>query len=143
MKVTSELKKYIKRSFDEKKEKTRQEIKQKADDAYDAKLKEMEESDEFKALKEAYHVFKDKFYDEKYDSKTSKESWYLRFFDEYEEASYFIRKSYNFYDSEQTKEIHLACDELDKQCEKVLIKLTYEKDLDAVKELLAEYDIYL
>ena len=139
MKVSTELKNFIKRSFTEKRNNCRKEWEERINKEYKDKIEEIEESLEFKNFKEAYLIFKNRFDDEQYNSKNSEEPWYLNFHDGFCGED-FVKKMYW---NRRDREADIACAEFDKQCEKVLIQLTYEKDIEGIKELLAKYDIYL
>ena len=148
MKVTTELKNLIKRSFDEKRAKVTRELKAVATDMYEEKRKEVANSKEFKAYVKACKALYERFEEEYksqgnyYDGKTPFRLYLENMGDVKVED---IIKSNADYYSKYNKDIQTNVSEeiktLDLAQESLMIKLTYEKDLDTVRAMLAEYDI--
>lgn len=148
MKVTTELKNLIKRSFDEKRAKVTNELKEMSKKLYEDKKKEVENTKEFKAYvkacKELYERFEEDYNRQGnyYDGNTSYRLNLNNMKNVIVEdivkdnSDYYAKynKTFNTNIDKEIKELNLAQESL-------LIKLTYEKDFDAIKEMLAEYDI--
>lgn len=148
MKVTTELKNLIKRSFDEKRAKVTRELKATATDLYEEKKKEVANSKEFKAYVKACRALYERFEEDykaqgnRYDGKMP----FILYLDNKNDvkienvignnADYYAK--YN--ESIQTN-VNKEVKALDLAQESLMIKLTYEKDLDTVRAMLAEYDI--
>lgn len=148
MKVTTELKNLIKRNFDEKRATVTRELKEVANDLYESKKKEVENSKEFKAYvkacKELYERFKEDYDAQgyRYDGKTP----YRLHLDNMNDVEVvdIIKDNidcYAKYNEDITTNINKEVKALDLAQEALMIKLTYEKDLDKIREMLAEYDI--
>lgn len=149
MKVTTELKNLIKRSFDEKRAKVKTEAESKVREEYEYFLNEFGKSKEFKAYAKAaqnlYDTFKNQMNNNDYGSDCK--PWYA--------SSYFSNlngvkpnniccdnvSTYMRYNDKAMKEVRDKVKELDLAQESLMIKLTYEKDLETVRAMLAEYDI--
>lgn len=138
LKVSTELKNVIKRSFEEKKKTLRKDMERQNEESYQKKLKELEDSKEFKAYVKAYKALEEKFYDEKFNIHNSEESWYVSFHEPHSDS--FIEKKYW---SKRDSLIEKEMTKLEQEKETLLIKLTYEKDFEEIKKMLAEYEIYL
>ena len=149
MKVTTELKNLIKRSFDEKRATVTREIKAVATDLYEEKKKEVSNSKEFKAYVKACKALFERFEDDYnaqgnsyYDGKTP----FRLYFDKINDVKIenIIGSNVDYYskynDDIQTN-VNKEVKALDLAQESLMIKLTYEKDLDTVRAMLAEYDI--
>lgn len=149
MKVTTELKNLIKRSFDEKRAKVKSEANEKARVEYESFLNEFGKSKEFKAyVKSAqnlYNAFEDKMTKNNYGNDCM--PWY--FSSSFEalnevEPGNMLRdnvSTYGRYNDDTMKEVRDRVNELDLAQESLMIKLTYEKDIETVRAMLAEYDI--
>lgn len=149
MKVTTELKNLIKRSFDEKRAKVKSEANEKARSEYENFLNEFGKSKEFKAYVKAaqnlYNAFEDK--NPKSDYGSDCMPWcFSSSFDNLDEVkpSDLLKSNvstYGRYNDDTMKEVRDKVNELDLAQESLMIKLTYEKDLETVRAMLAEYDI--
>lgn len=147
MKITTELKNLIKRSFAEKRAIVQAEARGIARKQYEAVLNEVANSDEFKeynkaanALYERLKDLNDKSYGE------GCEPYYIYHVCELNDVKpeYFIKdnvNSYVKYDESIMKMMRDKDKELELAQESLMIKLTYERDLDKIREMLAEYDI--
>ena len=151
MRVTTELKNLINRSFDEKRAKIKTDAESKAREEYEYFLNEFGKSKEFKAYAKAaqnlYYTFKDQMSKNDYGSDCK--PWYA--------SSYFKNLDgdgvkpnmlcgnnvsiYMRCNDETMKEVRDKVKELDLAQESLMIKLPYEKDLETVRAMLAEYDI--
>ena len=148
MKVTTELKNLIKRSFDEKRATVTREIKAVVTDLYEEKKKEVANSKEFKAYVKACNALFERFEDDynaqgnSYNGKTP----FKLYFDKIKDVKIenIIGSNVDYYskynDDIQTN-VNKEVKALDLAQESLMIKLTYEKDLDTVRAMLAEYDI--
>lgn len=147
MKVTTELKNLIKRSFDEKKHRIIDMSEESANKGYEEKLREVSASKEFKALAKAANAFCEKFEDDKSERYSSDGyPWYLKNFD-------FLQNikakciycnnvsSYSRYNEDIQYNTEQKIKELEIARESLLIKLTYEKDIETIRSMLADYDI--
>lgn len=147
MRVTTELKNLIKRSFDEKRAIVRREAESIARKKYENVFSEVNNSKEFqdyvKAANALYERFKDlskKSYGEEC------EPYYVYNFSDlndikperivHDNVSTYVRYNKDIMAEEREK-----ITKLDLEQESLMIKLTYEKDLDKIREMLAEYDI--
>lgn len=150
MKVIAELKNLIKRSFDEKREKIKREIELAANNLYEEKRNEVISSKEFKAYVKACKALYERF-EEDYKSEGSYYSGDTAYrlkiqgFDDIKPESIISDNSsyYVKYNSDIQNGLGDKVKELDLAQESLMIKLTYEKDLDTVREMLAEYDIVI
>lgn len=149
MKVTTELKNLIRRSFDEKRAKVKAEANEKARTEYESFLKEFAKSKEFKAYLKAaqnlYNAFEDKIAKNNYGDDCM--PWYFTStFEELNEVEPddMLRdnvSAYGRHNDDTMKEVRDKVKELDLAQESLMIKLTYEKDIETVRAMLAEYDI--
>lgn len=148
MKVTTELKNLIKRSFDEKRKKVKVEAENNARKEYEDLLSVFGKSKEFKdyakAANNLYNAFADK---SKNNYGSDCKPWYF--------ASMFknlngVKPDDMLGDNVSTfsrcndgiiKEVRNKVNKLDLAQESLMIKLTYEKDIETVRAMLAEYDI--
>ena len=147
MKVTTELKNLIKRSFDEKRAIVQKDAGNVARKEYENVLTEVTNSKEFKDYTKAANAFYERFknlntksYGEEcepyyvynlYDLKDIKPERIV-----HDNVSAYVR-----YNNNLMAEVRAKVEELDLAQEALMIKLTYEKDLDKIREMLAEYDI--
>lgn len=149
MKVTTELKNLIRRSFAEKRASVERSTKQEVETQYDSVIASITDSDEFKNLAASASVFYDKYKDmicSTYGE--NMQPWYAsdRFTQlskliETSTATYFFPSNCSAYSMRCNRALDAQLRELNLQEEALLIKLTYEKDLDIVRAMLAEYDI--
>lgn len=148
MKVTTELKNLIKRSFDEKRVKVTNELKSVATDLYEEKKREVANSKEFEAYVNACNALYERFKEE-YESQGNYYSGKVpfRFYLENmnnKKIEDIIKSSVDYYckyNEEIQTNISKEIKALDLAQESLMIKLTYEKDLDTIRAMLAEYDI--
>ena len=146
MKVTTELKNLIKRSFDEKRTKVTNEFKAVANEMYEQKRKEVEDSKEFKdylnACKALYERFEEdcKSQGNRYDGN---KPFHLCLNKDIkiENIVNCNVDSYVYYNKNNKTNLNNEKQKLDLAQESLMIKLTYEKDLNTIREMLAEYDI--
>lgn len=151
MKVTTELKNLIKRSFDEKRAKVSSELKSVAQDLFEEKRKEVASSKEFKAYVKAsaalYERFKDDYKEQgdNYNGKTAYNFRKLSNLSDVEVEDIVGNNSdyYARYNEDIKTNVKKEITELDLAQESLMIKLTYEKDLDDVREMLGEYGIII
>lgn len=150
MKVTTELKNLIKRSFDEKRESVRRENKEIANKLFKEKEKEVISSKEYKnyvkAAQALYERFKDDYENQgnTYDGKTFYNLKFSLIKDI--KPSSIIASNIDYYcryNDEVSKNIKRGIDLLDLAQESLMIKLTYEKDMDTIKTMLSEYGIVI
>lgn len=150
MKVTAELKNLIKISFDEKRSKVTNEIKAVAKDLYEEKKKEVSTSKEFKAYVRACKALYERFeedYKAQGDYYSGNTAYKMNISDLknvkvedivsdniscYSKCNNDIQTNF----SKEIKALNLAQESL-------LIKLTYEKDLDIIRDILAECGIVI
>ena len=147
MKVTTELKNLIRRSFDEKRAVVQKEAEDFARKEYENVLEEVANSKEFDAYIKAANAFYERFKDLNSNSYGEKcEPYYVYHLGDLKD----IKperivcdnvKSYVRYNNNLMAEVRAKVEELDLAQEALMIKLTYEKDLDKIREMLAEYDI--
>ena len=144
MKVTTELKNLIKRNFDEKRSKVKQKVIDLSKKEYEEMKKEFENSVEYKNFVSASNALFKAFESQAvYPYSENKKPYY--FTTHFKELAKnkvedFISEDYYFSNKNQEKwkdEIN----KLDLEQESLMIKLTYERDLDKIRALLAEYDI--
>lgn len=150
MRVSAELKNLIKRNFDEKRAKVRNEIKSMSQGLYEDKKKEIASSKEFKAYVKASKALYERFQEDSkkegnyYDGNTP----YRLHIDRLKDVKIedIIVNNINYY-SEYNKELQTnigkEIETLDLAQESLMIKLTYERDLDKIREMLAEYEIFI
>lgn len=150
MKVTTELKNLIKRSFDEKRAKITNEIKSNAKDLFEEKKKEVATSKEFKTYVKACKALYEKFEEDYkaqgnyYDGKTVYNMKIGNLTDvKVEDIITDNVSCYSKYNDDIQTNISKEIKALDLAQESLMIKLTYEKDLDTIKAMLAEYDIVI
>ena len=150
MKVTTELKNLIRRSFDEKRANVSNEIKSVAKDLFEEKRNEVIASKEFKtyvkACKALYERFEKDYKSEgNYYSGNTAYRLKIEGFNDIKPEDIISDNSsyYSKYNVDIQNELGSKVKELDLAQESLMIKLTYEKDLDAVREMLAEYDIVI
>ena len=150
MRVTTELKNLIKRNFDEKKKIVRIEAENAARAEYEALVNEFANSEEFKNYVDAEKAMFAKLdsIKETYGTSTVNERkpWGFYPYRSEQDPKHLIRdevRNYVYGNSSISNDINRKIDELNLAQESLLIKLTYEKDLDKVKALLAEFDITL
>lgn len=148
MRVTTELKNLIKRSFDEKRAKVTNELQAAAIVLYEDKKREVVNSKEFeayvKACKDLYERFKEEYESQgSYCDSKAPFRFYLTNMNNIRIED--IIKSnvdyYSKYNEEIQTNISKEIKALDLAQESLMIKLAYEKDLDTVRAMLAEYDI--
>ena len=150
MKVTTELKNLIRRSFDEKRANVSNEIKSVAKDLFEEKRNEVISSNEFKAYVKACKALYERF-EEDYKSEgnyySGNTAYRLKIegFNDIKPEDIISDNSsyYSKYNTDIQNELGSKVKELDLAQESLMIKLTYEKDLDTVREMLAEYDIVI
>lgn len=148
LKVTTELKNLIKAEFANKRKAVENEIKLKREENYKAELEKMKYNKTFNEIKKLFA----KLYDEwrveyleendRYNKTTAQDFVYLRSeFKKFSdmEPEYLLGNNKWCLDEIDEGAIRIA--ELKKQEQSLLIKLTYEKDLEVIKQMLAEYDI--
>lgn len=152
MKVTTELKNLIRRSFNEKRAKIKSEIKSSATSLYEEKKKEVATSKEFKTYVKACQALYNRFeQDYKKQGRSSYDGgtpYSFRNFDglnnvKVENIIGSNVEYYSKYNEDITTNISKEMQVLDLAQESLMIKLTYEKDFDTVKAMLAEYDIVI
>lgn len=147
MKVTTELKNLIKRSFDEKRAIVKREAENIARKEYENVLEEVSNSKEFKDYVNAANAFYERFKNLSAKSYGEEcEPYYVYNLSDLKniEPKHIVRDnvgSYARYNNSIMEEVRSKVEELDLAQESLLIKLTYEKDLDKIREMLAEYDI--
>lgn len=147
MKVTTELKNLIKRSFDEKRAIVQKDAENVARKEYESVLAEVANSKEFDAYIKAANAFYERFKNLNTNSYGEKcEPYYAYHLGDLKniKPEHIIHenvKSYVRYNNELMAEVRAKIEELDLAQEALMIKLTYEKDLDKIREMLAEYDI--
>lgn len=147
MKVTTELKNLIKRSFDEKRAIVQKEAEGIARKEYESVLGEVASSKEFKDYIKAANAFYERFknlHTKSYGEEC--EPYYVYNLSDlkdikperivHDNVSAYVR-----YNNNLMAEIRARVEELNLAQEALLIKLTYEKDFDKIREMLAEYDI--
>lgn len=150
MRVTTELKNLIRRSFDEKRANVSNEIKSVARDLFKQKRNEVISSKEFKAYVKACKALYERFEEDHklqgdYYSGNTAYKFKIDGFDDVKVEDIIIDNSsyYSKYNNEIQDKLGKQIKELDLAQESLMIKLTYEKDLDTVRAMLAEYDIVI
>ena len=148
MKVTAELKRLINAAFDLKVSKAREELIKTNKEVYESKKKEFENSKPFKnyvkACEELYEYIKDDLAlvgCNGWGEKLTKPYYYVRGEVDYlkePKCTHFITPCISSFTDRQFKKDTFQTDK-----DTLLVKLTYEKDLDKIKELLKEHDIEL
>lgn len=135
MKVTTELKNLIKRKFKEKENAYVEEQKKLMEESRNKRIKEIEESKEYKYYVDATNRLV------KFISDLENKYPYKDRFDNgfYYTLSYLGVKDAKDFVYNTTYGVDVST--ITEQMEKVLIRLTYEKDFEKVVELLAEYGI--
>ena len=147
MKVTTELKNLIKRSFDEKRTIVQKEAEGIARKEYESVLGEVASSKEFKDYIKAANAFYERFKDLNTNTYGEKcEPYYAYHIDSLKDIKPESIvcdnvRSYVRYNDNLMAKVRAKVEELDLAQEALMIKLTYEKDLDKIREMLAEYDI--
>lgn len=135
MKVTTELKNLIKRKFKEKENVYVEEQKQIMEETRNKRIKEIEDSKEYKDYVDATKKLQT-FVNELEHKYPYKERFENGFY--YTTDSLCVKDARNFtYNTTYSVDVS----PITEQMERVLIRLTYEKDFDKVVELLKEYDI--
>ena len=148
MKVTTELKNLIKTEFANKRKAIETEIELKRKEGYKAELEKMKYDKTFNEIKrlfaKLYEEWRVEYLEEedRYSKTTAQDYAYLR--SEFKrlgdmEPEYLLGNNEWCLDNIDEGATKIA--ELKKQEQSLLIKLTYEKDLDVIKQMLAEYDI--
>ena len=150
MKVTTELKNLIRRSFDEKRANVSNEIKSVAKDLFEEKRNEVISSNEFKAYVKACKALYERFEEDyklegNYYSGNTAYRLKIEGFNDIKPEDIISDNSscYSKYNTDIQNELGSKVKELDLAQESLMIKLTYEKDLNTVREMLAEYDIVI
>lgn len=151
MKITTELKNLIKRSFDEKRAEIRKLSAKEAQIAYEKMVINFEKSKEFKAYAKAANNLYEAFEEFKTQNSYGNDCnpWNLnRDFCSLRNATAKIFVSdnvfvYSRYNKNIMKAIRDKINELDLAQESLLIKLTYEKDIENIRNTLAEYNIVI
>lgn len=150
MKVTTELKNLIKRSFDEKRAKVTSEIKFVAEGLFEEKKREVSTSKEFKAYVKACKALYERFeedYKAQGDYYSGKTAYNMKISDladvKVEDIISNNVSCYSKYNDDIQTNIGKEIKALDLAQESLMIKLTYEKDFDTIKAMLAEYDIVI
>lgn len=135
MKVTTELKNLIKRKFKEKENIYVEEQKQLMEEARNKRIKEIENSKEYKDYVDATNIFENylNVLVDKYPYKDRFDNGF------YYTSNYLSAKNANDFTYNTTYSVDVS--PITEQMERVLIRLTYEKDFEKVVELLAEYGI--
>lgn len=135
MKVTTELKNLIKRKFKEKENAYVEEQKKLMEESRNRRIKEIEESKEYKDYVNATNILENYLNDlvEKYPYKDRFDNGF------YYTSSYLGVKDAGDFTYDTTYSVDVS--PITEQMEKVLVRLTYEKDFEKVVELLAEYGI--
>ena len=148
MKVTTELKNLIKNEFAKKVAKVKSEIKLNRETAYKAELEKLKYNETFNEIKslmaKLYDEYSGKYIEDgsRWEKSTAKDVAYItREFKEFKNLKPSDLLGDNSYYLERLEEGQDKIAELKKQEQSLLIKLTYEKDLDVIKQMLAEYDI--
>lgn len=157
MKVTTELKHLIQRSFEEKKSEISKKYKEQVNTEYEKMLKKFNNSKEFKnyqkACAELYKAFEKEYEESRdyYNNSNCKE-YAIRTYcraDGFgsllnQKADDFVDDNTDYYIKYHMNDIvKKEKTELDRQQESLMINLTYEKDIDKIKEMLAKYDIVI
>lgn len=148
MKVTTELKSLIKRSFGEKKILVQKEAEKEAREEYEAVFNDVANSEEFAAYVKAANALYERVKSLSTNSYGAKCRPYYASYRTEDlkdiKPEHIIRdnvSSFVKYNDKIMGEVEGKIRELDLAQESLMIKLTYEKDLDKVRAMLAEYDI--
>lgn len=142
MKVTTELKNIIKSNFAKRKDQCLKEEVARQEQEYKTVCKTIEDSDEYRKLLEAIDNFNKRFGERELNFKVERSYYVKSVFQEMcnLKPENFIGKPYRRCDSPEYK---AQIEELENQQNALLVKLTYEKDLDKIKETLLNYGITL
>lgn len=145
MKVTTELKNVIKRSFAERKEALRKAFLEEAKTTYNEKIKWLSELPEFQEYIAASKKLEEKLKDIPGSrSPIPPNTYYYRkqYFCEVEPENIIVSES-PYYICEHNPELNKQIDKLSNEQDALLVKLTYEKDIKKIEKLLEEYQITL
>lgn len=142
MKVTTELKNLIKAEFEKKKEDYRKESKKQGKIQYEAELEKFKQTEVYQNYIKSVRELQDylKVCEKTYGRYGEYDSFRLPYY--YDNSDYFrkaedmIKAYYNYNSNNNDMDFN-------SQRDKLLIKLTYEKDFDKVQALLKEYGIEL
>lgn len=152
MKVTTELKSLIKRSFEEKRQMVEKEFRDMAEAQYQEKIDWLENLPEYQqfisvqeALKNKLDMTSDLKLTTTYNKPYYYNSNYNRNLLELTSKKIIVDNTHTYLrnSTEIIKERESKIREIDMAQESLLIKLTYEKDLEKIKEMLNEYGINL
>lgn len=149
MKVTTELKNFIKREFANKKELVKKEYKEKGKKDYEEELANLEKTKEFqnykKAKEELFKYIELKIGEFGGYRNSTNGFYYSNFYSSDVEPNEYVKINsyYDYVKSNSYSDCESEVEKIDRDMEMVLIKLTYEKDFDNVKKLLSEYGIEL
>ena len=147
MKVTTELKNLIKDEFSKKRSIIEQDAREFQKEKYNEAINEIESDKSFKVLKEAanqlYEKYGTRFVNDRKTYETTENDFCyitstMNTLQDLKGSCLFANNSYSY------NKLNLYGDkikELNKQEQSLLIKLTYEKDIDVIKSMLQEYDI--
>lgn len=148
MKVTTELKNLIKAEFANKRAKVKAKIKLDRENAYKAELEKLSCNETFieikKLMEKLYSEYAVDYLEggKRWEKTTPKDVVYMtNKFSEFKNLKPSDLLGDNSYFLDHLEEGQDEISELKKQEQSLLIKLTYEKDLDVIKQMLAEYDI--
>lgn len=148
MKVTTELKNLIKAEFTKKRNDVETEIKLKQQENYRAELEKMRYNKTFNEIKKLFAKLYDDYAveyikeGETYSKTTSQDFVYLsNEFERFSDMKPEHLLGNNRWALDRLESGADKINELKKQEQSLLIKLTYEKDLEVIKQMLAEYDI--
>lgn len=149
MKVTTELKSLIKRSFEEKRQAVEKEFKDMAEAKYREKIEWLESLPEYQQFINAQEALRSKLDSiEDLDFSVVHRPYYRGMSNPYLEIDskkIIVNNAYNYLknNKEVKEQRENRIKEIDMAQESLLIKLTYEKDLEKIKEMLNEYGINL
>lgn len=150
LKVTTELKNLIKRNFDEKRAKVENEINSVAKGLFEEKKREVSTSKEFKAYVKACRALYERFeedYKAQGDYYSGKTAYNMKIGNlvdvKVEDIILDNIRCYSKYNDDIRTNASKEIKALDLAQESLMIKLTYEKDLNTIKAMLAEYDIVI
>lgn len=148
MKVTTELKNLIKRSFSEKKMLVQREAEKEANAEYEAVFNDVANSEEFKNYVKAANALYDKVKDLNPTSYGAKcrpyhTAYRIGELKDVKPESIICNNVSTFvkYNDKIMEDVNNKIREIDLAQESLMIKLTYEKDLETVRAMLAEYGI--
>lgn len=148
MKVTTELKNLIKDEFSKKREKIKQDALDFQKTKYQEAVLDIENNKAFRTLKDAanklYEEYSGKYITEnkKYNSSTENDICFVTsMLSNLKKLTGKMLFGDNYYNYNKLDTYQDKITELNKQEQSLLIKLTYEKDIDVIKSMLAEYDI--